>query len=50
MRQLFSRLLADFSDEHTVRTPGNSSWEAKELNRFELLHNGEETEVQVPLR
>lgn len=54
MRQLFFKLLADFSDEHTVRTPGspagNSSWEAKDLNRFELLHNGEETEVQVPLR
>lgn len=54
MRQLLFKLLADFSDEHTVRTPGNpagnSSCEAKELNRFELLHNGEETEVQVPLR
>ena len=38
--------------EHAVRTPRNpaenSSWEAKEQNRFQLLQNAEETEVQVP--
>lgn len=54
MRQLLFKLLADSSAEQTARTPGNpaenSSWEAKELNRFELLHNGEETEAHVPLR
>lgn len=54
MRQLLSKLLADSSAEQTARTPGNpaesSSWGAKELNRFELVHNDEETEAHVPLR
>lgn len=54
MRQLLFQLLADSSAERTVRTPGNpagsSSWEAKEQNRFEPLHNGEESEVRVSVR